>query len=417
MIDRVFRMGSIIAGLIAGTIALIARRLPPTSGTDAEMETQRQTKTNSRQSLVKIIKLFAVFMALMLVGGFLVAASGIIPIKASSRHWKITEWFLHFSKKRSVATHSLGIKAPPLDNLGLVLKGAGHYEIGCNPCHGSPQFQTPRIPFNLTPNPPYLPRTIKEWKSEELFYIVKHGIKFTGMPAWPAPNRDDEVWAVVAFLRKFPELNASEYKRLVNGETVANGEVASMQELTEAEKPVRTAIESCARCHGVDGLGRGEGAHPKLAGQRTDYFVRSLQAYTSGQRQSGIMMPIAAGLSQEEIHLLARYYTSLSGAKGFSAQDAAAIERGKVIAQQGLPAQRVPACVSCHGPGDHPRNPVYPELAGQHADYIVLQLEILKSGIRGGTDFAHIMRRVAAGLTNDQMRDASAYYASLPSRD
>ena len=79
------------------------------------------------------------------VGGFLVAASGIIPLKASSGHWPITEWILQFSMRRSIATHSLGVEVPKLDDPGLVLKGAGHYEIGCRSCHGAPGEWQPRI--------------------------------------------------------------------------------------------------------------------------------------------------------------------------------------------------------------------------------------------------------------------------------
>ena len=58
----------------------------------------------------------------------LVVVSGVVPIKASSGHWAITAAFLDFAKTRSVATHSLGIAAPPLDDEALVLRGAGHYE-------------------------------------------------------------------------------------------------------------------------------------------------------------------------------------------------------------------------------------------------------------------------------------------------
>src|SRR5688500_17488545 len=89
-------------------------------------------------------------------GGFLVAASGIIPIKASSGHWTITEWLLQFGKRRSIATHTLGMKLPPLKEPWQVLKGAGHYENGCRPCHGSPDLRSPKIAAALTPRPPDL---------------------------------------------------------------------------------------------------------------------------------------------------------------------------------------------------------------------------------------------------------------------
>ena len=348
------------------------------------------------------------------VGGLLVAASGIIPINASSGHWAITRWFLQFSKQRSVATHTLGLKAPPLDEPWLVLKGAGHYEIGCRPCHGSPELHHPRIAQRMEPPPPYLPQTISKWKAEELFYMVKHGIKFTGMPAWPSPQRDDEVWAMVAFLLAFPDLDAKQYRQLVNGETPASEEAVALTAL-DPEVASASMTKSCAPCHGADGNGREVGAFPKLAGQRPDYFAASLAAYARGERHSGIMEPIAAGLSSEQIRELASHYDSLESrpSSPASQESAQSIERGQAIAQRGIPNQDVPACADCHGPNQTPRNPNYPMLAGQHADYLTLQLTLFKQEQRGGTAYAHLMRRVAAGMNSEQMRDVAYYYASL----
>jgi cytochrome c553 len=90
------------------------------------------------------------------------------------------------------------------------------------------------------------------------------------------------------------------------------------------------------------------------------------------------------------------------------------IERGKAIASRGIPSQRVPICVHCHGPGATHRNPAYPGLAGQDAAYLILQLELFKKGHRGGSAYAHLMRPVATRLTPEQMRDVALYYASLP---
>jgi cytochrome c553 len=164
-----------------------------------------------------------------------------------------------------------------------------------------------------------------------------------------------------------------------------------------------------------DGRGRGRGAFPKLAGQRPNYLFAALQAFARGERHSGIMEPIAADLSLAEMRALALYYGGLQEPSPASwPQDTTpAIERGKAIASRGIPRQRVPACLHCHGPGTTRRNPVYPELTGQYADYLVLQLELFKRGQRGGSAYARLMHPVAARLTPAQMRDVALYYASL----
>ena len=349
------------------------------------------------------------------IGGALVMVSGIVPITASSGHWAITKWLLDFAKSRSVATHTLGMRAPSLDDPALVLKGAGHYEFGCRPCHGSPAFAQPRVAAAMTPTPPNLSTAVRDFDPEELFYIVKHGIKFTGMPAWPAQARDDEVWAMVAFLRRMPEMDERGYTQLV-ADTPPDA-AAPMRDLGPQEIPGAVAA-SCRRCHGDAGTGRGLGAFPKLAGQRQAYLEASLRAYARSARHSGIMEPIAAGLEDAELREIAAYYANLpaqsASPAGVGAEAAREIALGESIAARGLPNQLVPPCMKCHGPGGGPRNPHYPRLEGQYASYLVLQLTLFKSEARGGTAYHHLMHRVAGQLEEEQMRAVARYYASLP---
>ena len=104
-----------------------------------------------------------------------------------------------------------------LDDPGQVALGAVHYADGCAPCHGAPGEPRSPLMLAMTPPPPWLPRVIPTWDTEALFWIVRHGVKYSGMPAWPAQARADEVWAVVAFLRALPDLDAATYRRLVVG--------------------------------------------------------------------------------------------------------------------------------------------------------------------------------------------------------
>ena len=348
-------------------------------------------------------------------GGLFVMISGIMPIKASSGHWPVTAAILDFAKRRSVSTHTLRVKAPPLEDLRLVLRGAGHYDFACEPCHGSPAVQQPRIAASMTPKPPDLRGTVLTMAPEDLFYIVKHGIKFTGMPAWPTLERDDEVWAMVAFLRQLPRLTPAHYDDLTGANAATSDDLVPLEDLLGPSSPVRDAIgKNCARCHGTDGLGRG-GAFPRLAGQRAEYLEGALVAYARGERHSGFMEPVAANLGLDDMRAIARFYSSLpAGPPSFTGGDPAEIELGRQIAERGRPEWLVPACSECHGPAQPPRNRHYPSLAGQHADFLELQLSLFKGHRRGGSPYHLLMQKVAGQLTDEQARAVSRYYASVP---
>jgi cytochrome c553 len=344
-----------------------------------------------------LLALGAVLFGLAL-GGLLVAASGIVPIKASSRHWPVTQWFLQFSKQRSVATHAYGIETPPLDDRALVLRAAAHYDLGCRPCHGAPGDDPPRIAQAMTPRPPMLSDRVPVWRPRELFYIVKHGLKLTGMPAWTAQERDDEVWAMVAFLQTVPRLEYAEYEAMVR--TPASG----------SAPPI--VATNCGRCHESGGPPRASAAFPKLSGQRADYLDRALRAYADGRRHSGIMGPIAADLTASARAEAVGFYSSQPPPEPTAAPDTERASRGHAIATRGIATQDVPACVECHGPAGPPRNPAYPRLAAQYPAYLAQQLGLLQQRRRGGSEYVDLMHSFVSRLTPAQIEDVATYYGS-----
>lgn len=395
--------------LLARTLGAVKRLIPGrTSNADLK---ESEVNLGIKQFLWHWAKHLVVFMFIITVGGILLAASGVIPIGATSGHWAITSWLLEFSKRRSVATHSIGLRLPALDDPRLVPRGAGAYDLNCSWCHGRPGFEVSRVAQQMTPPAPHLPDVVQKWQPAELFYIVKHGIKFTGMPAWPTQQRDDEVWDMVAFLRQLPGLDANEYQRIVSGGSSFD-DINGEQTLVKHSEHL--VLEKCGRCHGADGGGGILNAFPRIAGQAPDYLLASLRAYAQAQRFSGVMEPIAADLSDKEMNLFVQYYAESKGPSPVPRiEDQAAIDRGRSIIFNGIPDQRVQECFSCHGPGQLSPNPNYPRLAGQNRDYLVQQLMLFKEGRRGGTAYSHLMLEVAPNLTPGQMYDVASYYASL----
>jgi cytochrome c553 len=338
-----------------------------------------------RRLLVRVV--IAAAAALLL--GALVVASGIVPVPASSGHWAVTNWLLHFAMQRSVATHSRGVETPDIGGDRRLLVGAGHYETGCRFCHGAPGQRMPRVPQASTPHPPALAMQLERYDAAELFYIVRHGIKFTGMPAWPAPLREDEVWSVVAFLRVLPRLSAEDYRTLVQGPA----------ELYAADAP-QVVLTRCARCHGAHGRGRGEGAFPSLAGQKPLYLSQSMEAYARGSRHSGIMEPVAAELTPSELEQVVDWYARQPGAS-----PRVFARASDLAARDG----RIPLCESCHADADQ-RHAAFPRLTDQHPAYLEQQLELLADGRRGGGPYFELMKTVVHWLEPRQRRALAEHF-------
>lgn len=320
--------------------------------------------------------------------GMLVVWIGVIDITASSGHWKVTNWFLHWAMRSSIRTAALGIEAPPLDNPAYLPLGAGHYETACTDCHGSPAMGRSPAVLQMLPPPPDLHEVVGEWTDEELFQIVQHGVRYTGMPAWPARNRDDEVWAMVAFLRQYHALDAESYRQL-----------AGFVKATPAG--FDTALTVCEGCHASERLDGGS-LIPRLDGQSETYLLESLKAFDSGARPSGVMQTAVHGLDEALMAELARHYA----ARPATGREPGA-GRPELVAR-GDPARKIPACGSCHErPGV---NPVFPRLHGQSAAYLANQLRLFVAGHRGGTSYSHLMTRAAHNLTEPEIEALAGYF-------
>lgn len=352
-------------------------------------------------------RLIAGLAALALVA--VIAVAGGYNVAASSGHLPWVKPLLAWTLKNSVFWRSLD-EAPPGDagRRPLPTSGAGHYHLVCRQCHGTPEEPVPESMRNMVPPPPHALDAVRHWRPRELFWIIKHGIKMTAMPSWPAQHRDDEVWEVVAFMRRLPDMDPAAYARAV-GDGIA--EMHGPEELQET-------LGRCARCHGMDGTGPARSDVPIIAGLGETYLREALDAYRRGNRASGFMQVQAAGLSAQQIAALARHFSRQTSDPGPpdmtpTAAKPSMVEAGRRIARDGVRERRIPACAACHGPSESLRAEEYPTLAGQRPGYLRKQLELFRRGTRGGSEFASLMAFAASELTDQDIEALAAYYGSL----
>lgn len=169
------------------------------------------------------------------------------------------------------------------------------------------------------------------------------------------------------------------------------------------------ATTVCLACHGPDGNSV-VSAFPSLAGQQVAYLTKQLNEFMSGKRTNEAMAPALAELKPGDVPGLAVYYASQKPVPG-KVEDEALVKKGEELYNDGNIDSGVPACIDCHQPAGA-GNARFPRLAGQHQAYTLLQLANFKSGLRTN-DRARVMRVVAERMTEDEMRAAAEYLASL----
>ncbi len=141
--------------------------------------------------------------------------AGLYNIAADVPHTQPVYWLLETARERSVIARARDIVVPKdLDDANRISKGAGEYAEMCSGCHLAPGMKRTEISQGLYPRAPELRRKTDLTPAEQ-FWIVKHGVKMTGMPAWGVTHEDELLWDVVAFVRKLPELTPEQYEALV----------------------------------------------------------------------------------------------------------------------------------------------------------------------------------------------------------
>ena len=173
---------------------------------------------------MKIAAAAGVFLAVAAAGALAFIYSGVYDIAATTPHFSITHRILRTVMEQSVKRQAREVKVPELDDPEKVHAGFRSFHAMCVTCHGAPGMAASEISKGLYPEAPDLTEAAKGWTPAELYVIVKHGIKMSGMPAWEPTHSGEQLWAIVAFLKVLPGMPAAEYQSAVEYLAATAGE-------------------------------------------------------------------------------------------------------------------------------------------------------------------------------------------------
>jgi mono/diheme cytochrome c family protein len=193
---------------------------------------------------MRFIYALVFWIVVAIIAFFAFAFSGMYQVGADVPHWSITRAAIGMVRERAVDRRIADIKPPPLDDPALVKLGAQHYSEMCTGCHLAPGMGSSELRDGLYPKPPNLTRFAPD--PAEAFWIIKHGLKMTAMPAWGLTHDDHAIWAMVAYLQKQPRMSAVEYHRLTEG---AKHEDGDHQHVAPAAAATSPAPASAASTH------------------------------------------------------------------------------------------------------------------------------------------------------------------------
>lgn len=165
--------------------------------------------------MLRAIKLVIALALLVVAGLGTYLALGGYPVGADVPHSRFVSSLLATARDRRVAAQARNISTPSdLDSAKRLSVGAGQYATMCSGCHLAPGYEADETWKGLYPQPPRLAHGL-DLTPAEIFWAVKHGLKFSGMPAWGKSHSDEEIWDITAFVVMLPRLTPVQYKDMV----------------------------------------------------------------------------------------------------------------------------------------------------------------------------------------------------------
>ena len=246
-------------------------------------------------------------MLVLAVGAAAFVWSGIYDVSATDQHLWPTYWTIRAGMERAVAVRARRIEVPPLDDARRVRRGVGLYREHCLRCHGAPGVAPEPFALGLLPVPENLAHVATSWSAAEIYWTVRNGLKMTAMPAWQYRLGDDEMWDVVAFVKKMPSLAPDEYERL---RELPTPERRSAEAAPDARRG-RHAIQqyACVTCHAIPGVvGSQAPVGPSLERIAARSFIAGVLPNTSENMVLWLIAPqdVKPGTAMPDLDMRAR---------------------------------------------------------------------------------------------------------------
>ena len=230
-----------------------------------------------------------------LAGAAVVVYSGVYDVAATRQHQQWVYSLLEVAMHRSVKLRARNIEPPPLDDEGRIARGAALFHDKCVQCHGAPGVSQGDIGKSMQPIPGPLVDAMQHWRPREVYWITRHGIKMSGMPAWEFRLDDGQLWDITAFVQRLPLLTPEAYVAL----TSAPREVAPAAAVPVMAGNVergRQALyqHACNACHVIPGV-TGSDVHvgPPLQGLSSRQLIAGKLANTPENMAAWLRNPKA----------------------------------------------------------------------------------------------------------------------------
>jgi len=171
-------------------------------------------QTSTLEANMRILAVIGALAIIIGVGAAVFFFGGFYSVAGNAEDPAIVRWALIKIRTASIVRYAQDQPPASISDPASVQAGAKAFAAqGCANCHGAPGVTWAKYSEGLHPDPPDLKEVVDQISPSQLFWVIKNGINMTGMPSFAlAGAKDDEIWSIVAFLKKLPGVSEADYK-------------------------------------------------------------------------------------------------------------------------------------------------------------------------------------------------------------